>query len=73
MSPFAADQVRAGGVLRRILCTAVVNPALSGAIDFVNTLRRAQGDLKVLAVLDEKDQQASQIPGADGTSARRMR
>jgi DNA-binding response OmpR family regulator len=43
----------------------IVNPSLVGAIDLVDSLRRAKGDLKVLALLDEDDQQPSSLPNAD--------
>jgi hypothetical protein len=45
----------------------IINPALAGAPDLANSLRRFRGDLKVLAMLGEKDQEAGQIPNPDAT------
>jgi DNA-binding response OmpR family regulator len=43
----------------------IVDPTLAGAIDLVDSLRRSQRDLKVIALLDDEDKQAGRIPRPD--------
>jgi hypothetical protein len=48
----------------------IVNPSLDGASEFANTLRRLQGHLKVIAVIDPRDEPPSLFPGADASEFR---
>ena len=54
------------GELKTEIDLLIINPNLSGAVDFANSLQRFREDLKVLAMLGEKDQ-AGQIPNSDAT------
>ena len=51
----------------------IVNPSLAGASNLVKTLRRSRGDLKVMAVLSDTDQQPPPIPHADAEIRKPLR
>jgi DNA-binding response OmpR family regulator len=55
------------GELKTEIDLLIINPSLTGAPNFANALRHFRGDLKVLAMLGEKDREAGQIPNLDAT------
>jgi hypothetical protein len=43
----------------------IANPCLGGAIDLVDSIRRTQRNLKVIALLDEEDEPIGQVSSPD--------
>jgi hypothetical protein len=58
------------GQLNLAIDLLIVDPSLDGARGFAHALHRFQGNLKVIAVVDEREEPSSAFPGADASERR---